>query len=222
MLRNLILTIIGAMLFSSLAEAQLNYTVRNEFREPDPTNAASGGLRTNGGVLLINGNQQPSGFSSATFQPVTFSSVEQDFQATTKVYRRIFNPRSDRDGGWLDVDANQKVSYEPTYGVFFTGGNLSLTIKYRNRYKVNTAAQTEFDGVIANVGNETQIPQYESGTLFAPTSFTSSNGRLHYFMRYPDGSTNQSRSVAPVDDQNERGRQGEVKLGAGEEPAFLF
>jgi hypothetical protein len=66
MLRNLILTIIGIMLFSSLAEAQLNYTVRNEFREPHPTNAPNGGLRTNGGILLVNGVQQPSGFSSST------------------------------------------------------------------------------------------------------------------------------------------------------------
>jgi hypothetical protein len=201
MLRNLILTIIGAMLFPCLAEAQLNYTVRNEFREPHPTNAANGGLRTNGGVLLINGAQQPSGFSSSSFQLLVFSPVEQDFQATSKVYRRIYNPLSLYDGGFRQ--GAQVLTYDPTYTTFSSSGNLNLTIKYRNRYKVNTAAQTEFDGVIANVGNETQIPQYESGTLFAPTSFTSSNGRLHYFMRYPDGSTNQSRSVAPVDDQNE-------------------
>jgi len=203
MLRNLILTIIGIMLFSSLAEAQLNYTVRNEFREPHPTNAPNGGLRTNGGILLVNGVQQPSGFSSSTSQPVTFTSVEQDFQATNKTYRRIFNPILNRDGGWVDNDNNTVVSLQPSYGVFFTSGNLNLTIKYRNRYKVNTTAQTEFDGIIANVGNETQIPQYESEMLFAPTSFTSSSGRLYYFMNFADGSPNQSRMVTPVDDQNE-------------------
>ncbi|MFQ3597459.1 MAG: hypothetical protein SNJ55_06905 [Chloroherpetonaceae bacterium] len=201
MLRKFILVLVGVVLFSSLAEAQLNYTVRNEFREPHPTNAANGGLRTNGGVLLINGVQQPSGFSSASSAPLTFSPVEQDFQATSKVYRRIYNPLEDKDGGFRQ--GTQVLTLNPTYTTLSSSGNLNLTIKYRNRYKVNTTAQTEFDGNIANVGNESQIPQYESGTVFAPTSFTASNGRLHYFINYADGSPNQSRTVTPVDDQNE-------------------